>query len=175
MPVTNVKSKWVGGNLVFYDKSMNIIATWDGTNRKLTLPSGAVLDVSAAAGSISFAAGEVDTADLASNAVTTVKITDANITAAKLATNAVETAKIADGAVLFAKAKTFVSAEQTGDGTAQNIAHGLGATPAAVLIVPTDTTPATTGAYTAVEGTHTSTNVVVTVTNGKKYKVMAWV
>ena len=47
MPVTNVKSKWVDGNLVFYDKSMNIIATWDGTNRKLVFPSGAVLDVSA--------------------------------------------------------------------------------------------------------------------------------
>ena len=145
MPVTNVKSKWVDGNLVFYDKSMNIIAIWDGTNRKLTLPSGAVLDISGVSGSITFAAGEIATADLADDAVT------------------------------FAKAKTFVSTEQTGDGTAQSIAHGLGATPAAVLIVPTDTTPATTGAYTAAEGTHTSTNVVVTVTSGKKYKVMAWV
>jgi hypothetical protein len=35
MPVTNVKSRWVSGNLVFYDKSDNIIATWDGTNRKV--------------------------------------------------------------------------------------------------------------------------------------------
>lgn len=74
----------------------------------------------------------------------------------------------------FAAALTFVSAEQTGNGSAQSVAHGLGVTPAAVLIVPTDTAPATTGQYTAVEGTHTSTNVVVTVTNGKKYKVMAW-
>jgi len=65
MPVTNVKSQWVGGNLVFYDKSMNIIATWDGTNRKLTLPSGAVLDVSGATGSISLAAGEIALADIA--------------------------------------------------------------------------------------------------------------
>ena len=145
MPVTNVKSRWVGGNLVFYDKSMNIIGIWDGTNRKLTLPSGAVLDVSGAAGSISFAAGEIATADLA------------------------------DGTVVFAKAKAFVSAEQIGNGTAQSIAHGLGVIPAAVLIVPTDTAPATIGDYTAVEGTHTSTNVVVTVTSGKKYKVMAWV
>ena len=30
MPVTNVKTKWVDGNLVFYDVSMNEIATWDG-------------------------------------------------------------------------------------------------------------------------------------------------
>jgi hypothetical protein len=40
-----------------------------------------------------------------------------------------------------------------------------------VLIVPTDTT---TGAYTAVEGAHTDTNIVVTVTAGKKFKVFAW-
>jgi len=45
MPVTLVKSKWVSGNLVFYDKSSNIIATWDGTNRKVSFPSGAVLDI----------------------------------------------------------------------------------------------------------------------------------
>lgn len=78
------------------------------------------------------------------------------------------------GAVTFTKAKVFVSAERTGTGASENIAHGLGAAPAAVLIVPTDTTPVTTGAYTATEGAHTSTNVVVTVTSGKKYKVMAW-
>lgn len=73
----------------------------------------------------------------------------------------------------FAALNQFVSTEQTGTGSAQNVAHGLGVVPAAVLIVPTDTAPATTGAYTAVEGSHTSTNVVVTVTSGKKYKVWA--
>lgn len=67
----------------------------------------------------------------------------------------------------------FVSTEQTGNGSAQNVAHGLGVVPRYVLIVPTDTAPATTGAYTLTEGTHTSTNVVATVTNGKKYKVLA--
>ena len=45
MPVTNVKTKWVSGNLVFYDVSNNIIATWDGTNRKLTFPNGSTLEV----------------------------------------------------------------------------------------------------------------------------------
>lgn len=50
MPVTNVKVKWVDGNQVFYDKDGNIIATWDGTNRKLTVPSGAVLEVAAVGG-----------------------------------------------------------------------------------------------------------------------------
>lgn len=45
MPVTNVRSRWVDGNLVWYDKSDNIIATFDGTNRKITLPSGSDLDL----------------------------------------------------------------------------------------------------------------------------------
>ena len=40
MPHTNVKSDWVDGNLVFYDKSGNEIATFDGTNRELSIPSG---------------------------------------------------------------------------------------------------------------------------------------
>jgi hypothetical protein len=86
----------------------------------------------------------------------------------------VGTADIAAGAVTFAKAAAFVSTEQTGTGSAQNVAHGLGVAPAAVLIAPTDTAPSTTGAYTVTEGTHTTTNVVVTVTSGKKFKVLAW-
>jgi hypothetical protein len=68
----------------------------------------------------------------------------------------------------------FKSAEQTGTGLAQSIAHELGRVPSFVLIVPTDLAPATTGAYTAVEGAHTDTNVVATVTSGKKYLVFAW-
>ena len=40
--VTNVKSKWVDGDLYFYDKSDNEICHFDGTNRALVLPSGAV-------------------------------------------------------------------------------------------------------------------------------------
>lgn len=39
----NVSASWVSGNLVFYDASRNIIATIDGTNRKITLPVGSVL------------------------------------------------------------------------------------------------------------------------------------
>lgn len=45
MPATNVKSKWVNGNLVFYDASGNIIMTLDGTNRKISLPSGGTFEV----------------------------------------------------------------------------------------------------------------------------------
>lgn len=67
----------------------------------------------------------------------------------------------------------FVSAEQTGTGSAQNIAHGLGVIPRWVVIIPTDLTPATVGQYSAVEGSHDATNVVVTVTTSKKFKVLA--
>ena len=67
----------------------------------------------------------------------------------------------------------FKSTEQTGTGSSQNVAHGLGLTPAFVIVYPSDTAPATTGAYTLTEGTHTSTNVVVTVTSGKKFFVFA--
>lgn len=68
----------------------------------------------------------------------------------------------------------FVSTEQTGTGSAQNIAHGLGVVPAAVFVSPTDTAPATTGAYTITEGTHTAVNCIVTCTSNKKYKVIAF-
>lgn len=61
----------------------------------------ALLDTGAAAGNL--AAGSVTATMLASDAVTTVKILNANVTAAKLATDAVETAKIKDDAVTTAK------------------------------------------------------------------------
>lgn len=48
MSATNVSSEWVDGNLVYRDKNNADIMTIDGTNRKVTFPSGAVLDVDAA-------------------------------------------------------------------------------------------------------------------------------
>ena len=48
MPTTNVSSEWIDGNLVYRDKDNAEIMTIDGTNRKLTFPSGSVLDVDAA-------------------------------------------------------------------------------------------------------------------------------
>lgn len=64
----------------------------------------------------------------------------------------------------------FKSAEQTGTGAPQNVAHGLGVVPNLVLVIPTELTG---GAYDVAEGTHTDTNVVVTVTNGEKFVVYA--
>lgn len=72
-----------------------------------------------------------------------------------------------------ASASIFVSTEQTGTGAPQNIAHGLGVIPSQVFASPTDLAPATVGEYTVTEGAHDATDVIVTVTTGKKFKVMA--
>lgn len=111
-------------------------------------------------------AGAISAADLATDSVA----------AAEIAAGAVGTAELAAGSVTFAKAKVFISTEQTGTGSSQNVAHGLAATPAGVLVAPTEH-PGTpdTGAFDIAEGTHTSTNVVVTVTTNVKFKVLAWV
>lgn len=42
---SNVSSEIVDGNLVFYDKDKNVIATIDGTNRKIAVPSGSGFEV----------------------------------------------------------------------------------------------------------------------------------
>lgn len=70
----------------------------------------------------------------------------------------------------------FVSTEQTGTGSSQNVAHGLGVTPSKVLVAPTEH-PGTpdTGAFDIAEGAHDATNVVVTVTANVKFKVLAFV
>jgi hypothetical protein len=70
----------------------------------------------------------------------------------------------------------FVSTEQTGTGSSQNVAHGLGVAPTKVIIAVTELPDAAaeTG-FDVAEGTHTATNVVCTVTNTVKFKVFAWV
>ena len=69
--------------------------------------------------------------------------------------------------------RVFVSAEQTGTGSAQNVAHGLGFVPSRVFVTFSDLTPATVGSAVVTMGSHTSTNVVVTVTASKKFYVVA--
>lgn len=107
-------------------------------------------------------------AAVADDAVTTVKILDGAVTAPKLGALA----------VTKAKALVFASAEQTGTGSAQNIAHGLGVVPALVLVVPTvghnGAGAAGTQFTDVAEGVHTSTNVIVTADAGGKFKVLAW-
>lgn len=90
-----------------------------------------------------------------------------------LSSDAVSTAKIADTSITAAKLKYFKSAEITGNGSAQNTAHGLGVAPALVFVYPTELAADLTAGYDVVEGTHTSTNCVVTVTTGQKYRIVA--
>ena len=86
----------------------------------------------------------------------------------------VTSADIKDATIVAADIKIFVSTVQTANASAQNVAHGLGATPSKVLVVPTKDTGG--GTLTITEGTHTSTNVVVTVApTGIEYKVWAMV
>jgi len=75
-------------------------------------------------------------------------------------------------AVHYENRKASLSAEQTGTGAEQSIAHGLGVKPSLVLIIITGS-PTTYAALTVTEGTHDATNVKVTVTSGWKYKVYA--
>lgn len=70
------------------------------------------------------------------------------------------------------KVQKFISTEQTANGVAQNIAHGLGRTPEFVTIIPT-LIPAGVN-WQVTEGSHDGTNVVVTVADTAKYKVVAW-
>lgn len=97
---------------------------------------------------------------------------------AAVADLAVTTAKLAALAVTKAKALVFFSAEVTATGASQNVAHGLGVVPAGVLIVPTKGHDGAGAAGTefpdSTEGVHTTTNVLVTVEAGAKFKVMAW-
>lgn len=142
---------WTEGQLLY----------WDDSAKKVTTVVGANL-------LIGVAARDEDSAD-------TIGRVRLNGTASTEGAGGVSTADIAAGAVTFAKAAVFVSAEQTGTGSAQNVAHGLGAVPAGVLVVPTSH-PGTpdTGAFDIAEGTHTTTNVVVTVTTNVTFKVFAW-
>lgn len=66
-------------------------------------------------------------------------------------------------------AGAFVSASQTGTGANQNVAHDLGVIPGIILIVMDATASKT---YTL--GTSTDKNVVVNVTSGATFKVVAY-
>ena len=65
----------------------------------------------------------------------------------------------------------FVSTELTGDAAPETIAHGLGRVPTVVFPTITDNNGGADAVVTF--GTHTATNVIVTVSTGAKYKVLA--
>lgn len=72
----------------------------------------------------------------------------------------------------FYGAGVYASAERTATGSEESIAHGLGSTPSHVFIVLTEFASGLN--VDVAEGTHTSTNVLVTITSGVKYKVLAF-
>lgn len=45
MELNNITAEGIDGDLVYKDKSGNIICRWDAANRKLEIPSGSVFDV----------------------------------------------------------------------------------------------------------------------------------
>lgn len=133
----------------------------------------------------SLALAKIGSNEMQAGAIVSAAITDGTIVAADLATDSVEaaeiaagavdTAELAAGAVFFADAKVFVSTEQTGTGSSQNVAHGLGGAPTAVVIAVTELPDAAAElGYDVAEGAHDATNVVATVTNTVKFKVFAW-
>ena len=156
---------WAEGDVIYWDDSGKLASNVSGDR---------AIGRAIAAAANPTSTGLVKLDDASNAALGSAGIADNAVTSAKIAADAVTSAKIANGTIVFADTNMFVSAEQTGTGSAQNIAHGLGATPSAVLVVPTDTAPATTGDYTATEGSHDATNVVVTVTASKKFKVWAF-
>ncbi|MEM3580838.1 hypothetical protein [Thermofilum sp.] len=84
----------------------------------------------------------------------------------------IKTEKIADGAIISGKIKMFLSAERTGTGSAETIAHGLGTVPTTVIFFLTGG-PSTYSQPSITEGSHTSTNLSVTVASGWKYRALA--
>lgn len=79
---------------------------------------------------------------------------------------------IKDGRVAaLATASMFLSPEQTGTGSSQNVAHPFGAAPTLAYAIPSNLTG---GPYVVTYGTHDATNVKCTVTTGEKFRVVAF-
>ena len=68
----------------------------------------------------------------------------------------------------------FKSAEQTGTGAEQSIAHGLNRTPTLVWTEITSINVDKAGNITIVQGTHDATNVKVTAENDSDFKYIVY-
>lgn len=85
--------------------------------------------------------------------------------------------QLADGSVTKAKMAVFASGERIGTGTMEKISHNLGSIPAIVLVIPLSghNDKGASGALAASvsEGHHSASNVLVNVSKGAKYKLVA--
>jgi hypothetical protein len=82
MPATAVKSKWVAGNLVFYDSSGTAIFTIDGANGILSCASGKIVINGVAVGPTSIADVNATAAEMnmaADNSANTELVTATNV------------------------------------------------------------------------------------------------
>lgn len=80
------------------------------------------------------------------------------------------TGTVSGTAGALASGAAFTSTEQTGTGSSQNVAHGLGAVPRQVWWALSESDGS---AFDVAPGTHTTTNAVFTVTAGVKFFVFA--
>lgn len=120
MPVASVKSRWVDGNLVFYDKSENEIVTFDGTNRKVTFPSGSEFELQS--GAIADLSDEILAAADIALAEGSVLVGNASGAAEALAAET-------DAQILVGDGTTIASVAVSGDITIDNAgATAIGAT-----------------------------------------------
>ena len=88
MPAVKVKSKWVAGNLVFYDKNGDQLFKLDGNSRIVDVPTGSTINIPAAS--------------IPANSIPGSKIEDVSITGAQIANATIAATKLANGAGLGA-------------------------------------------------------------------------
>jgi hypothetical protein len=122
-----------------------LIVAEDG---KITTEGTGVVDTSANTGGLVVAAGEIEAADLASSAVTSVKINALAVTTGKLAALAVTQAKLEEGSMVFVSKQltnTEVLALATGSGV--EIVAAPGANKSVVLHKVLLVADATAGAW----------------------------
>lgn len=90
----NVTSKWVNGNLVFYDAAGNVLLTFDGVNHKLVFDANIQALVAAMAVSAANVVGAAGANPTQAEYATVVTLTNANKAAINLILTALKAAGI---------------------------------------------------------------------------------
>lgn len=147
-----------------------------GWIKRRNLKSGIIDSTAVADGAVTEAkigSGAVTEAKIGTGAVTVDKLGSLAVTGAKIAATTIDNGKLTNSTIQAGKLSFFKSTEQTANGASQNVAHGLGRTPALVLVMVTELPAGLAGGFDIAEGAHDGTNVVVTITNACKYIVFA--
>lgn len=176
-----VASPTVSGDPIAVGDMAGIALTdYDSVSGKATVQFDGVFDVEVVASNASgnVAVAEGDAVYLSAAGVVSKNATGIFLGYAMEAIDSGETdtimVRLADGGPsdnANALDGVFISSEQTGTGSSQNVAHGLGRAPTKVIVALTEFL--SNQSVDVAEGSHDSTNVVVTVTSGVKFKVLA--